>query len=231
MYQNAGGGKFEMKSDSHKTFSVSIHKNTPKNQVKAQVQHEYFCCNILYMMVLKLDWKVQTSRLHFPVSYLHVIGARELPRELRDICISASTPPPIRILQIYCKNKQPGNFGRSSLPCPEKSSDSALWGSSLWPCLSWILPGIPTCSRSCREKSLVCPWHYCSSPFPLSPFWLHFPLEQLFSCLLCPESTVLFTFLFPLVAYGIYKSHFSSLGVSKIHAEMKSSFVFWIGFL
>lgn len=31
-----------MKSGSHKTPSVSTHKNTPKNQVKAQVQHEYF---------------------------------------------------------------------------------------------------------------------------------------------------------------------------------------------
>lgn len=44
----------------------------------------------------------------------------------------------------------------------------------------------------------------------LSPFWLHFPLEQLFPCLLCPENTVLLTFSF-LAAYGIYKSHFSSL--------------------
>lgn len=226
-YQSAGG-KYKMKSGSHKIPSLSTHKNTPKNQVKAQVQREHYCCNIQYMMVLlKLDWKVQTPRLHFSVSYLHVIGAQELPRAQGYLHISFY---PLSDLQIYCKNKQPGNFRRSSLPCPEKSSDSAHWGSSLWPCLSWILPGIPMCSRSCREKSLVCPWHYCSSPFPL-PLLAPFPLEQLFPCLLCPDSRVSFTFLFPLIAYGIYKSHFSSLGVLKNHAEMKSSFVFWIQFL
>lgn len=118
--------------------------------------------------------KDHTPRLHLSVSYLHVMGAQELPQELRDFCISASTPP-IWILQIYRKNKQLGGFGRSSLPCPEKSSDSAHWGSSLWPCLSWILPGIPTCSRSCRGKHLVRPWHCGSSPFPF-PLLAPFPL-------------------------------------------------------
>lgn len=50
-------GKYKMKSGSHKTPSLSTHKNTPKNQAKAQIQHEYYCCNIQYMMVPKLDWK------------------------------------------------------------------------------------------------------------------------------------------------------------------------------
>lgn len=50
-------GKYKMKSASHKTASLSTHKNTPKNQVKAQVQHEYYCCSIQDMMVPKLDWK------------------------------------------------------------------------------------------------------------------------------------------------------------------------------
>lgn len=114
-----------------------------------------------------LEMKAQIPRWHFSVSYLQVIGAQDLSHELIDISISASTPP-VGILQIYHKNKQPGDFGRSSLPCPGKSSDSAHWGSHLWPCSSWILPGIPTCSRNCRGQSLLCPWHYCSSPFPLS---------------------------------------------------------------
>lgn len=136
--------------------------------------------------------QVQSPRLHFSASYLHMWGAQEAPRELRDICISACTP--LGYLSFH-KNKQPGNSGRSSLPCPEKSSHSALWGSSFWPCLSWILPEIPTCSRSCRGKSLLCPWHYCRA-LSLSPFWLHVSLEQLFLCLLCPESTVLLMFCF-----------------------------------
>lgn len=70
-----------------------------------------FCCNIQYVMVLKLDWKVQTPRLHFPVSYLHVIGAQELPQELRDICISASTPLPFSYFRFTVKINSLGILG------------------------------------------------------------------------------------------------------------------------
>lgn len=122
--QNAKGGgirgvqlgKYKMKPPSH--------KNTPKNQVKAQVQHEYYCCNIQYMMVEKLNWK-QSSEPHLDlsVSHLHVVVPRNC---LKSSGIFAyQLPAPVRMLQIYCKNKELGNFGRRSLPCPEKSSDSA----------------------------------------------------------------------------------------------------------
>lgn len=164
-------GKYKMKSCSHKTPSLSTHRRTPKSQVKAQVQQEYYCYNIRYMMVQKLDWKQssdpQIASLSFIFAHDRCPGAA--PRAQGYLHISFH--PPIWILQIYRKNKQLGSFGRSSLPGAEKSSGSALWGSSLWPCLSWILPGIPTCSRSCRGKRLVCPWHSGSSPFPLlAPF-------------------------------------------------------------
>lgn len=168
-------GKYKMKSRSHKTPSLSTPRSTPKNQVKAQVQHEYYCCNIQYVMVQKLDWK-QSSELQIAsLSFISACDGCPGTASRAQGFLHISFHPPIWILQIYRKNKQLGGFGRSSLPCPEKSSDSAHWGSSLWPCLSWILPGIPMCSRSCRGKRLVRPWHCGSSPFPF-PLLAPFPL-------------------------------------------------------
>lgn len=121
-------GKYKMKSGSHQTPRLSTHRNTPKNQLRAQVQHECNCCNIQYVMVGELEWKQssdpQLTLLHFSVSFLPMTAAQELPQELRGVCKSASTLP-IWILQIYHKNKQPGSLRKSSLPCPEQSSDPA----------------------------------------------------------------------------------------------------------
>lgn len=178
-------------------------------------------------MVQKLDWKQSSDPQIASLSFIfaHDRCPEAAPRAQAYLHISFH--PPIWILQIYRKNKQLGSFGRSSLPGAEKSSGSALWGSSLWPCLSWILLGIPTCSRSCRGKRLVCPWHSGSSPFPLlAPF----PLGTALPMPVVSRVHILFTFL-SLVAYGIYKSYFISLWVLRNHTDMKFSFVFWIQFL
>lgn len=179
------------------------------------------------MVLLKLDWKVQTPRLHFSVSHLHVIGAQELPQELRDICISASTPPPVWYFRFTVKINSLGILGGAlclALALRRAQTQHTEGHPYGLVCPGFCL-GSPRAAGAAEGKAL-CVLGITAAALSLSPFWLHFPLEQFFPCLLCPDSTVLFTFLFPLVAYGIYKSHFSSLEVLRNHAEMKSSFVF-----
>lgn len=152
-------GKCKMKSGSHQTPSVCTHKNTPKNQLKAQVQHEYSCCAIFSVWWLQ-NWtgnKTQRPRLHFSVSFLPVIGAQELPQELWDICLSSSTLP-IWILQISHKNKQPGSFGRESSSLAQRRAETQHHPG--------VHPYPGFCLGSPRAAGALC---VLGSPFPLPP--------------------------------------------------------------
>lgn len=143
--------------------------------------------------------------------------------ELRDICISASTPS--QIYRFTVKINSLGILGGALCLAQRRAQTQHTEGHPYGLVYLGFCLGSPRAAGAAERRAL-CVLGITAAALSLSPFWLHFPLEQLFPCLLCPDSRVSFTFLFPLIAYGIYKSHFSSLGVLKNHAEMKSSFVF-----
>lgn len=118
--------------------------------------------------------KDQTPRLHLSVSHLHVMGAQELPQELRDFCISASTPP-FGYFRFTVKINSLGVLGGALCLAQRRAQTQHTEGHRYGLVYPGFCLGSPTCTRSCREKRLVRPWHCGSSPFPF-PLLAPFPL-------------------------------------------------------
>lgn len=195
-----------MKPCSHKTPSLSTPRSTPKNQVKAQVQHEYYCCNIQYVMVQKLDWKQRSYPQIASLSFIFARDGCPGTASRAQGFLHISFHPPIWILQIYRKNKQLGGFGRKTLPREElRLSTLRVIIMALFILDSAWDPHVQQeLQREAPRASLAL------QPFPFPPLGSISPWNSS-SHACCVQSAKSCLHFFSLVAYGIYKSYFISL--------------------
>lgn len=209
-----GGEASEMSSWGNRRWNLALTKNPVWALTKillklswklSQVWREYYCSNIQYMMVVKLDWKQGSDP---QITFLSFTFARDwcpgtASRAQGYLHISFH-PAPFGYFRFAVEINSLIILGRALCLAQRRAQTLHTEGHLYGLVYPGFCLGSPHAAGVAEERAL-CVLSTTAAGLSLSPFWLHFPLEQLFPCLSCPGSTILFAFFLSLVDYGIHK--------------------------